>query len=69
MPEKSIKIKFDLQSGEAKVEAFGFKAGSCEQATKFLRDTLGTVTDFQKKAEYFEASLEIDGCLDTNLCG
>ena len=67
--EKRITIKFSTVSGEAKVEAFGFKGGSCTQAMKFLEDTLGKVTDFQHKAEYYEASLELTGTLDTSLCG
>jgi len=56
-----ISSEFDLKTGEAKIEAPGFKFGSCEQATKFLRDTLRQVTAFQKKSEYFEASLELTG--------
>jgi len=66
---KEIVLKFSLQTGEAKIEAQGFKGSSCQDATKFLRDTLGQVSDFQKKSEWFEENLEMAGCLNSNLCG
>jgi hypothetical protein len=66
---KEIILKFSLQTGEAKIEAKGFKGSSCQDATKFLRDTLGQVSDFQKKSEWYEQNLESTGCLNTNLCG
>jgi len=66
---KEIILKFDIKTGEAKVEAQGFKGSSCQDATKFLKDALGQCTDFQRKAEWYEKSLEITGCLNSNLCG
>jgi len=66
---KEIILKFSCLTGEAKVEAKGFKGSSCKDATKFLRDTLGDVKDFQKKSEWFETSLELNNHINTNLCG
>jgi len=66
---KEIILKFSLKTGEAKIEAKGFKGSSCQDATKFLKDTLGQVSDFQKKSEWFEKNLENTGQIHTNLCG
>jgi len=66
---REIILKFDLKTGECKVEAQGFKGSSCQDATKFLKDTLGQCTDFQRKAEWYEKCLEHTGCLNSNLCG
>jgi len=66
---KEIILKFDIKTGECKIEAQGFKGSSCQDATRFLKDTLGQVSDFQKKAEWFEKNLEVAGCLNSNLCG
>jgi hypothetical protein len=66
---KEIILKFSVQTGECKIEAQGFKGSSCQDATKFLRDTLGQVSDFQRKSEWFEKNLESTGQVNTNLCG
>lgn len=66
---KKILMKFNLKTGQAKVEAEGFKGTSCADATKFLKDTLGEVTDFKQKAEWFETNLELSGELNSDLCG
>ena len=66
---KEIILKFSLQTGEAKIEAKGFKGSSCQDATRFLQNTLGQVSDFQRKAEWFEENLERTGQFNTNLCG
>lgn len=66
---KEIVLKFSLQTGEAKVEAHGFKGSSCQDATKFLRDTLGKCTDFQRKVEWYEENIERTGKVNSNLCG
>ncbi|HQA51097.1 MAG TPA: DUF2997 domain-containing protein [Syntrophomonadaceae bacterium] len=39
--------------GKIKVEAEGYTGNSCEEATKFLK-SLGTVTEENKKPEYYE---------------
>jgi len=66
---KEIILKFSLQTGEVAIEAKGFQGRSCQDATKFLSDTLGKVSDFQKKSEWYEKNIEIQGCLNSNLCG
>lgn len=66
---KTIKMKFSLKSGEVRVEAEGFVGGTCEQATKFLKETLGKVTDFQKKSEWYEENLQLTGEINSNFCG
>ncbi|MEM4721741.1 MAG: DUF2997 domain-containing protein [Candidatus Methanomethylicaceae archaeon] len=66
---QEIVIKFSLNSGEAKVEARGFKGNSCADATKFLKDALGQCSDFQRKAEWYEKNIEGAGNLNSNLCG
>ena len=67
--KKEIVLRFNMKTGEARIEAFGFKGSGCQAATKFLQEALGEMTDFQKKSEYFEASLEVSGHIDTSLCG
>lgn len=66
---KEIILKFDIKTGECKIEANGFKGSSCKDATEFLKKTLGTCSDFQKKAEWYEQNLEVAGQLNSNLCG
>lgn len=68
---KEIILKFSLVTGEAKIEARGFKGSSCADATKFLRDTLGQCKDFQRKAEWYEAAMELSEgrVVNSNLCG
>ena len=62
-------MKFSLKTGETKIEAEGFTGPACEKATEFLKNTLGEVTDFQQKSEWFEENLELSGCINTDLCG
>lgn len=66
---KEIILKFDLRTGQAKIEAQGFKGSACTEATRFLKEALGNVTDYQNKAEYFELNLELTGSIYTDLCG
>jgi len=67
--EKKIVLKFDKRTGKVAIEAMGFTGSSCEQATKFLRGTLGEMEDFQQKAEWFETNLELNGKINSDLCG
>lgn len=62
-----IVLKFDKITGEAKIEVMEAKGPACKNITKFLRDTLGDMTDFHTKAEYYE--IEEGKILLTNLCG
>ena len=62
-------MKFNLKTGQAKVEAEGFKGTSCTEATNFLKEALGEVTDFKTKSEWYETNLEMNGELNSDLCG
>lgn len=64
-----IEITFNVQTGEAKVDAQGFTGPACKDATKFLRDTLGECRDWQAKGEYYEVNLNAGLGLHTNYCG
>lgn len=66
---KEIILKFNMETGEVKVEAMGFKGSSCQDATKFLADTLGESKDFQKKKEWYEKNMELNGNFNSNHCG
>jgi len=66
---EEIVLRFSLTTGEAIVEAHGFRGNSCQDATRFLRDALGDCTDFQRKAEWYEHNISMTGCLNSNLCG
>lgn len=67
MPE--IIVKFSLITGEAKVEASGFTGSSCQDATKFLEDTLGESSDFQRKSSWYETNIQAGNEIRSNLCG
>jgi len=67
--KKEIVLSFSTITGECEVEAVGFKGKSCEQATKFLKDTLGKMTDFKRKTEWYEENLKAHGYIKSNLCG
>jgi hypothetical protein len=41
-------------TGEITIDAVGFSGASCEQATKFLEEALGTVSNKAKKPEYHQ---------------
>lgn len=68
---KEMILKFNKTTGEVAIEAMGFKGQSCAKATEFLKESLGQMKDFQKKAEWFEESLELnDGLnINSNYCG
>jgi len=66
---EEIVLRFSLTTGDVVVEARGFHGSSCQDATRFLRETLGDCTDFKRKAEWYENNIEITGCLNSNLCG
>jgi hypothetical protein len=65
---RTIEMKFNKKTGEVIIEAFGFKGQSCKEATDFLK-SLGTTTDFQQKAEWYEANLKAVGECNSNFCG
>lgn len=66
---KEIILKFNIKTGECLIEAKGFKGSFCEEATKFLRDTLGKTTDFKRKIEWYEKNLKISENIKSYLCG
>lgn len=66
---EEIILKFSLLDGEARVEAKGFKGQKCKKATEFLEKALGTMTDFQKKKEWYETAINFSGNVNSNLCG
>ena len=39
-------------TGEIQIDAVGFKGPDCEQATRFLEEALGTVSQRKRKPEY-----------------
>jgi hypothetical protein len=41
-------------TGEITIDAAGFSGGSCDEATKFLEEALGTVAVKAKKPEYHQ---------------
>lgn len=62
-----IMLKFDLKSGECKVEASGFVGSACQDATKFLKKALGESSDFKKKAEWYQVNIQRG--IVSNRCG
>ncbi len=67
--QKKIVLTFNKDTGKAKVEAVGFQGVECVKATEFLKETLGKCTDFQRKAEWYTTNLELNGTINSNLCG
>ena len=67
---KEIILLFDTNTGEGKVEAKGFQGSTCQDATQFLKNTLGKCSDFQRKSEWYEESIRLNnGNINSNLCG
>ena len=50
---RAIEIIVDAQGG-LKIDAVNFRGPDCEQATRFLEEALGTVTNKRKKPEYYQ---------------
>lgn len=67
--QKKVVLTFDKNTGKAKVEAIGFHGSECAKATEFLKETLGKCTDFKRKAEWYTTNLELNGTINSNLCG
>ena len=40
--------------GAVKIDAIGFSGSDCEQATAFLEEALGQVTQKRRKPEYYQ---------------
>ena len=64
---KKVEITFG-NDGSVRVEAFGFKGASCEEATAFL-DTLFEIKKRNHKDSYYEQSEKIADGLPSGWCG
>lgn len=71
MSKGEIEMRISLDTGEIRIKANGIKGQKCTDATKFLKDTLGETTDFQRHAEWYERELNEStvGIFNTDLCG
>lgn len=67
--QKKIVLTFNKDTGKAKVEAVGFQGAECVKATEFLKETLGKLTDFRRKSEWYTTNLKLNGTINSNLCG
>lgn len=67
--QRKIVLTFNKNTGKAKVEAIGFQGSECAKATEFLKKALGMCTDFQRKSEWYTTNLELNGNINSNLCG
>jgi hypothetical protein len=50
MKEIIVEISPD---GAVHVEAFGYQGNSCEEATKFIEESLGQTVEQKRKPEYY----------------
>jgi len=64
-----IILKFDLDTGDASVEAMGFKGKTCSAAMEFLKKALGSCRDFRRKSEWYETNIKSQGQIHSNHCG
>ena len=71
---KKITVMFGPE-GQIQIEAHGYKGKSCEDATKFLAEALGTEKDTKHKIEWFMRNAEANqkaakfGVNASMLCG
>jgi hypothetical protein len=59
------------KDGSVRIEAFGFKGGSCEEATAFLDKLFGSMKNTKHKTSYYEDEIKdnlVDG-LPSGFCG
>ncbi len=56
MTSKTIEIIIN-SSGQLTINAAGFHGAACEQATAFLEKALGSVSQRQRKPEYYRPAL------------
>jgi hypothetical protein len=64
---KTVTIKLG-KDGSVKVEANGFKGGSCEEATKFIDDLFGEKKRDYKPSYYEQEEIVVDN-LPSGYCG
>jgi len=51
--KKQVVVRYG-PDGEIEIEAIGYKGKGCKEATKFLEDLLGEVTNLEEKAEWWQ---------------
>ena len=56
MKQRTLEIHIQ-PSGQLQIDAVGFHGPDCEQATAFLEQALGAVTNKQRKPEYYRPAL------------
>lgn len=64
---KTVTIKLG-KDGSVKVEANGFKGGTCEEATKFIDDLFGEKKRSYKPSYYEQEEIVVDN-LPSGYCG
>ena len=57
------------KDGSVSIEAFGFKGGTCEEATAFLDKILGSKSDRKYKSSYYEQAETVINSLPNGYCG
>lgn len=57
------------KDGSIKVEAFGFKGGTCEEATAFIENLFGDPEDKKYKPSYYEQAETLVNGLPSGWCG
>ena len=67
MQDKKVEITLG-KDGSVRVEAFGFKGGTCEEATAFL-DRLFSKKSREYKSSYYEDGNSIVDGLPSGYCG
>lgn len=68
MDEKKVEITLG-KDGSVRVEAFGYKGGSCEEATAFLEKLFGKSKKKYKPSYYEEDGNTIVNGLPSGYCG
>lgn len=67
---KNKKVEITLgKDGSVRIEAFGFKGGSCEEATAFLENLFGKPEKKEYKSSYYEDGDKICDGLPSGWCG
>ena len=65
---KQVKITLG-KDGSVRVEAFGFKGSSCEEATEFLNRLFPGSKETTLKASYHEEEIKLSDGLPSGYCG
>ena len=68
MEQKKVEIILG-KDGSVKIEAFGFKGGTCEEATKFIDQLFGAKKSKKYKSSYYEQQEQVVNGLPSGWCG